>query len=72
MGMAHRQGMTLIEMMVALVIFSIVLASALGALRSQTRGFDRGAEEMSLRNVVAAEHAVRRGFDGAGSPRRRQ
>ena len=46
--MAHRQGMTLIEMMVALVIFSIVLASALGALRSQTRGFDRGAEEMSL------------------------
>ncbi len=46
--MAHRQGMTLIEMMVALVIFTLVLATALGALRSQTRGFDRGADEMSV------------------------
>jgi len=46
--MGRRQGMTLIEMMVALVIFVLVLGSALGALRSQTRGFDRGADEMSV------------------------
>jgi prepilin-type N-terminal cleavage/methylation domain-containing protein len=46
--MQNRRGMTLIEMLVALVIFTVVLAGALGGLRSQSRGFDRGSDEMSI------------------------
>lgn len=46
--MGNRHGMTLIEMLVALVIFTLVLAGALGALKSQTRGFDRGSDEMAI------------------------
>ena len=66
--MANRQGMTLIEMMVALVIFTMVLASALGALRSQTRGFDRGAEEMSLlQNMRFAADLMEQEIRAAGN-----
>ena len=66
--MAHRQGMTLIEMMVALVIFGLVLASALGALRSQTRGFDRGADEMSvLQNMRFAADLMEQEIRAAGN-----
>jgi len=66
--MAHRQGMTLIEMMVALVIFALVLASALGALRSQTRGFDRGADEMSvLQNMRFAADLMEQEIRAAGN-----
>ncbi len=46
--MPNRRGMTLVEMLVALIIFTIVLVGALGALRSQSRGFDRGSDEMSI------------------------
>jgi len=46
--MMQRRGMTLVEMLVALVIFVIVLAGALGALRSQTKGFNRGSDDLSL------------------------
>ncbi|MCZ6755700.1 MAG: prepilin-type N-terminal cleavage/methylation domain-containing protein [Gemmatimonadetes bacterium] len=66
--MAHRQGMTLIEMMVALVIFTLVLASALGALRSQTRGFDRGSDEMSvLQNMRFAADLMEQEIRAAGN-----
>ena len=66
--MAQRQGMTLIEMMVALVIFALVLASALGALRSQTRGFDRGADEMSvLQNMRFAADLMEQEIRAAGN-----
>lgn len=46
--MQNRRGMTLVEMLVALIIFTIILAGALGALRSQSRGFDRGSDDMSM------------------------
>ncbi len=66
--MANRQGMTLIEMMVALVIFVLVLGSALGALRSQTRGFDRGADEMSvLQNMRFAADLMEQEIRAAGN-----
>lgn len=66
--MANRQGMTLIEMMVALVIFVLVLGSALGALRSQTRGFDRGADEMSvLQNMRFAADLLEQEIRAAGN-----
>jgi type II secretory pathway pseudopilin PulG len=60
--------MTLVEMMVALVIFSVVLASALGALRSQTRGFDRGSDEMSLlQNMRFAADLMEQEIRAAGN-----
>lgn len=66
--MTHRQGMTLVEMMVALVIFSLVLAGALGALRSQTRGFDRGSDEMSLlQNMRFAADMLEQEIRAAGN-----
>jgi len=66
--MTQRHGMTLVEMMVALVIFSVVLASALGALRSQTRGFDRGSDEMSLlQNMRFAADLMEQEIRAAGN-----
>jgi type II secretory pathway pseudopilin PulG len=60
--------MTLIEMMVALVIFTLVLATALGALRSQTRGFDRGSDEMSvLQNMRFAADLMEQEIRAAGN-----
>jgi prepilin-type N-terminal cleavage/methylation domain-containing protein len=66
--MTNKQGMTLVEMMVALVIFSMVLAGALGALRSQTRGFDRGSDEMSLlQNMRFAADLMEQEIRAAGN-----
>jgi prepilin-type N-terminal cleavage/methylation domain-containing protein len=60
--------MTLVEMLVALVIFSIVLAAALGALRNQTRGFDRGAEEMAvLQNMRFAADVLQQEVRSSGN-----
>jgi prepilin-type N-terminal cleavage/methylation domain-containing protein len=54
--MISRRGMTLIEMLVAMVVFSLVLGSALAVFRSQSRGFSLGAERMGV--LQNARYAV--------------
>lgn len=46
--MRSERGVTLIEMLIALVIFLIVLASTMSAIGSQNRGFNKGLEEMGI------------------------
>lgn len=46
--MLDRRGMTLIEMLVALVIFSIILGGSLGMLSSQSRALDKNAADMGM------------------------
>jgi prepilin-type N-terminal cleavage/methylation domain-containing protein len=43
-----EHGMTLVELLIAMVVFLIILAGAIGALGAQSRGFNKGAEEMGL------------------------
>lgn len=42
------RGVTLVEMLVALTVFLIVLGGAMSAIGAQSRGFNKGAEEMAL------------------------
>jgi len=46
--MRSERGITLIEMLIALVIFLIVLAGAMSAIGAQNRGFNKGLEEMGI------------------------
>lgn len=43
-----ERGVTLIEMLIALVVFLIVLAGTMSAIGAQTRGFNKGLEEMGI------------------------
>jgi len=66
--MRNTRGLTLIEMLVALVLFTIVLAGALGALRSQSRGFDRGSDDLSaLQNMRFAADLLQQELQTAGT-----
>lgn len=46
--MQNRRGMTLIEMMIALIVFSVVLATSLGFISKQSKGFDKSATDMGM------------------------
>ncbi len=46
--MPNRRGMTLVEMMIALIVFSIVLATSLGFISKQSKGFDKSATDMGM------------------------
>lgn len=46
--MRSERGITLIEMLIALVIFLIVLVSTMSAIGAQNRGFNKGLEEMGI------------------------
>lgn len=51
-GRGREHGLTLIEMLFALVVFGLVMGTALGYFRSQLRGFRLGGERMdALQNV---------------------
>ncbi len=68
---ASERGMTLIEMLVALVVFSIVVAGALGFMRSQGRAFTLGNQRMStLQNLRFALNLMAQDLRtlGAGVP----
>ncbi|GBD32318.1 MAG: hypothetical protein KatS3mg081_1943 [Gemmatimonadales bacterium] len=68
---AAERGMTLIEMLVALVVFSIVIAGALGFMRSQGRAFTLGNQRMStLQNLRFALNLMAQDLRalGAGVP----
>ncbi len=65
----HRErGMTLIEMLIAVVVFSVVLGGALGVFRSQSRGFSRGADRMTvLQNVRFTANVLEANLRTVGS-----
>ncbi len=66
-----RRGMTLVEMLIALTVFGVVMASAIALLRRQGRAFETGTEEMeTLQNVrYAVEHVAQQLLTaGAGVP----
>lgn len=68
---AAEHGMTLIEMLVALVVFSIVIAGALGFMRSQGKAFTLGNQRMStLQNLRFALNLMAQDLRtlGAGVP----
>lgn len=48
LAMHARRGMTLIEMLIAITVFSVVLASALGFLSKQSKGLDQNSTEMNM------------------------
>jgi prepilin-type N-terminal cleavage/methylation domain-containing protein len=53
--LADRRGMTLIELLIALIVFSAVMAGALGFIRGETRGLMRGTDRMNaLQNLQYA------------------
>lgn len=53
--MRNRRGVTLIEMLIAITVFSIVMASALGFLSKQGKGLDRSSNDMGmLQNLTFA------------------
>lgn len=66
----HRdeRGMTLVEMLVALAVFSIVFAGALSLLRTQSRAFQLGTERMAaLQNVRFATRVLETDLHTVGS-----
>lgn len=66
--MKQEQGMTLLEMLVAMIVFSIVLGGALSVFRSQSRGFAKGSDRMTvLQNVRFATGMLETDLRTAGS-----
>lgn len=55
----NRRGMTMIEMLIAMVVFSVVMAGAFSFLRSQGRGFLLGSERAAtLQNLRYAANVL--------------
>ncbi len=67
-SIANRRGMTLLEMLVALVVFGVVVGGAFSFLRYQSRGYRFGAEQMdALQNLRFAANALELDLRTAGS-----
>jgi len=63
-----QTGMTLVEMMIAMTIFSLVIAGAFGFLRAQGRGFRLGSERASsLQNAQYAANTLELDLRALGS-----
>ena len=61
-GVRNERGLTLLEMLIALVVFSAVLAGALGFLRAQGRSFTLTTQRVAFRQLgtgPSAEHGRR-------------
>ncbi len=46
--MHAERGMTLVEMLIAMAVFLIVIGGAMAAIGTQSRGFNKGTEEMGI------------------------
>ena len=69
--LATRRGMTLIEMIVALTIFSFIMAGALSMLRSESKRFQLGGERAAMyQNGRFAMNEMEKDLrtSGAGAP----
>ncbi|MFQ5704810.1 MAG: prepilin-type N-terminal cleavage/methylation domain-containing protein [Gemmatimonadales bacterium] len=64
----NRSGMTLLEMILALAVFTIVVGSSLNFVRSQSRGFRLGTERMDqLQNLRFSANILEQDLRTAGS-----
>jgi prepilin-type N-terminal cleavage/methylation domain-containing protein len=53
--MRNRRGVTLIEMLIALTVFTVILGAALGFLSTQSKGLDKNSTDMGmLQNLTFA------------------
>jgi len=65
---SDRRGLTLIEMLIAMVVFGVVVGAALTTLRSQSRAYRLGSERMAaLQNVRFATRVLDMDVRTAGS-----
>ncbi len=63
-----RRGMSLVELLITLVIFSVVLTAALGTLQSQSRAFTAGNDRMDvLQNLRYALNTLEKDLRTTGS-----
>jgi len=63
-----QRGMTLPELMIALIVFGLIISSALSALLSQSRGFRLGSERMdALQNLRFTANALELDLRTVGS-----
>ena len=63
-----RAGMTLIEMMIAMVVFSIVIAATLSTIEGESKAFRIGSQRMTLlQNLRFAINALEQDLRVAGS-----
>jgi prepilin-type N-terminal cleavage/methylation domain-containing protein len=66
--MRDRRGMTLIEMLIAITVFSIVMGGALGFLSQQSKGLDQSSSDMGmLQNLSFAGTLMAEEFRMAGA-----
>jgi len=66
--MRDRRGMTLIEMLIAITVFSVIMGGALGFLSSQSKGLDRSSNDMGmLQNLTFAGSIMAEEFRMAGA-----
>lgn len=64
----NARGMTLVELLIALVVFGIIVGAALGVLRSQSRAFSLGSEQMdALQNMRFTANALELDLRTTGS-----
>lgn len=71
MRLRPRPGMTLVEMMVSMIVFSFVAAGAVMLLRTETRGFALGSERVAMyQNGRFAINEMEKDLrtSGAGAP----
>jgi prepilin-type N-terminal cleavage/methylation domain-containing protein len=67
-AMSNRRGMTLIEMLIAITVFSIVMASTLGFLSKQGKGLDKNSVDMGmLQNLSFAGNLLEQEIRLAGA-----
>lgn len=66
--MRNRRGMTLIEMLIALTVFTIILGAALKFLSTQSKGLDKNSQEMGmLQNLTFAGSLLQEEIRMAGA-----
>ncbi len=66
--MRDERGMTLIELLIALVVFSVVMGGTLSIMTTQSRAFRLGTDRMNiLQNLQFAADFVARDLRTLGS-----
>lgn len=64
----NRRGMTLLEVLIAITVFTIVIAGAMSYLQAQTKAFYKGSDRMvTLQNLRFATHRLETDVQTAGT-----
>jgi prepilin-type N-terminal cleavage/methylation domain-containing protein len=65
---ADRRGMTLLEMLLALIVFGVIVGGAFNVMRQQSKGYRLGSEQMDeLQNLRFAANMLELDLRTAGS-----